>query len=117
MLDESFEKERSTTMEEGQTRLFLPHSETNRTLAPSMNKPKNTILQRRILVLQDTEFRPILERALAPFHVLTYYDRVNDALDALRSASFDLIISQVHLQEDDMFDFLLQVDIESVLPV
>lgn len=68
------------------------------------------MMQRRILVLQDSEFRPVLKRALEPSHNLEYCDRVNDALTALRSGAFDLIISQVYLKEDDMFDFLLQVE-------
>jgi len=67
-------------------------------------------MQRRILVLQDTEFRPVLKRALGTFHRLEYCDRVSEALHALRSGPFDLIISQVYLKEDDMFDFLLQVE-------
>ncbi len=64
----------------------------------------------RILILQESasEFRP-LQKSLSGHHELVFVDSVRKAWGVLKTSKPDMIISRVHLQRGDVFDFLRSV--------
>jgi CheY-like chemotaxis protein len=63
-----------------------------------------------ILILQEEPaWQAALQRSLKKHHHVLAVNSVQAALNALHERNFDLIISRVHLERNDMFGFLRTV--------
>jgi len=61
----------------------------------------------RILILQeDPSWHSSLRRCLEPHHELVVIDNTTAAIEALRQERFDLVVSRVHFETQDVFQFL-----------
>ncbi len=70
----------------------------------------------RILILQDEpSWNAALYRCLVAHHELVVTDSSNAAILALHKESFNLVISRVHLQSEDVFGFLKMIKSDPVI--
>lgn len=63
-------------------------------------------LMAKILVLQEIKKNSVRLHEALPEHQIVDFEKACDAMQYLRSQSADMIISAVHLEESNVFDFL-----------
>jgi DNA-binding response OmpR family regulator len=70
----------------------------------------------RILILrEEPAWGAALSRCLEPNHELIITDRISKAVEALHNESFDLVITHVHLKNQDVFQFLREIKSDPIL--